>query len=105
VRTIGAIPLTIKFLHSHLLINYTVWQQEHNGFSHQYSGFIDVVANKSAEVVQIYLPLDVNCLLAINDRCFRSTNQINAIVYDKQPHLQYLSIDEAIAHCAKGVSI
>jgi xylulose-5-phosphate/fructose-6-phosphate phosphoketolase len=88
-----------------LLITSTVWRQDHNGFSHQDPGFIDVVANKSAEVVRIYLPPDVNCLLAISDRCFRSTNQINAIVSDKQPHLQYLSIDQAIAHCTKGMSI
>jgi xylulose-5-phosphate/fructose-6-phosphate phosphoketolase len=88
-----------------LLITSTVWRQDHNGFTHQDPGFLDVVANKSTEVVRIYLPPDVNCLLTVADRCFRSTNQINVIVSDKQPHLQYLSIDAAIAHCTKGIGI
>jgi xylulose-5-phosphate/fructose-6-phosphate phosphoketolase len=88
-----------------LLITSTVWRQDHNGFSHQDPGFLDVVANKSAEVVRIYLPPDVNCLLAIADHCFKSVNQINVIVSDKQPHLQYLTVDAAIAHCTKGISI
>ncbi len=88
-----------------LLITSTVWRQDHNGFSHQDPGFLDVVANKSAEVVRIYLPPDVNCLLAIANQCFKSTNQINVIVSDKQPHLQYLTIDAAIAHCTKGMGI
>jgi xylulose-5-phosphate/fructose-6-phosphate phosphoketolase len=88
-----------------LLITSTVWRQDHNGFTHQDPGFLDLVANKSAEVVRIYLPPDVNCLLTVADRCFRSTNQINVIVSDKQPHLQYLSIDAAIAHCTKGIGI
>jgi xylulose-5-phosphate/fructose-6-phosphate phosphoketolase len=88
-----------------LLITSTVWRQDHNGFSHQDPGFLDVVANKSAEVVRIYLPPDVNCLLAIANQCFQSTNQINVIVSDKQPHLQYLPIDAAIAHCIKGMGI
>ncbi len=88
-----------------LLITSTVWRQDHNGFTHQDPGFLDLVANKSMEVVRIYLPPDVNCLLTIADRCFRSTDRINAIVSDKQPHLQYLTIDAAIAHCTKGMGI
>ena len=88
-----------------LLITSTVWRQDHNGFTHQDPGFLDLVANKSAEVVRIYLPPDVNCLLTIADRCFQSVNQINVIVSDKQPHLQYLTIDEAIAHCTKGIGL
>jgi xylulose-5-phosphate/fructose-6-phosphate phosphoketolase len=88
-----------------LLITSTVWRQDHNGFTHQDPGFLDLVVNKSAEVVRIYLPPDVNCLLTVADRCFRSTNQINVTVSDKQPHLQYLSIDAAIAHCTKGIGI
>jgi xylulose-5-phosphate/fructose-6-phosphate phosphoketolase len=88
-----------------LLITSTVWRQDHNGFTHQDPGFLDIVVNKSAEVVRIYLPPDVNCLLTVADRCFRSTNQINVIVSDKQPHLQYLSMDAAIAHCTKGIGI
>jgi xylulose-5-phosphate/fructose-6-phosphate phosphoketolase len=88
-----------------LLITSTVWRQDHNGFTHQDPGFLDLVANKSMEVVRIYLPPDVNCLLVIADRCFRSTDRINAIVSDKQPHLQYLTMDAAIAHCTKGMGI
>jgi xylulose-5-phosphate/fructose-6-phosphate phosphoketolase len=88
-----------------LLITSTVWRQDHNGFTHQDPGFLDLVVNKSMEVVRIYLPPDVNCLLAIADRCFRSTDLINTIVSDKQPHLQYLTIDAAIAHCTKGIGI
>jgi xylulose-5-phosphate/fructose-6-phosphate phosphoketolase len=88
-----------------LLITSTVWRQDHNGFTHQEPGFLDLVVNKSAEVVRIYLPPDVNCLLTVANKCFCSTNQINVIVSDKQPHLQYLSIDAAIAHCTKGIGI
>jgi xylulose-5-phosphate/fructose-6-phosphate phosphoketolase len=88
-----------------LLITSTVWRQDHNGFTHQDPGFLDVVANKSMAVVRIYLPPDVNCLLTIADRCFRSTDRINTIVSDKQPHLQYLTMAAAIAHCTKGIGI
>jgi xylulose-5-phosphate/fructose-6-phosphate phosphoketolase len=88
-----------------LLITSTVWRQDHNGFTHQDPGFLDVVTNKSTEVVRIYLPPDVNCLLTVANQCFRSVNQINVIVSDKQPHLQYLTIDAAIAHCNKGIGL
>jgi xylulose-5-phosphate/fructose-6-phosphate phosphoketolase len=88
-----------------LLITSTVWRQDHNGFTHQDPGFLDLVANKSMEVVRIYLPPDVNCLLAIANHCFQSTDRINVIVSDKQPHLQYLSMDAAITHCQKGIGI
>jgi len=88
-----------------LLITSTVWRQDHNGFTHQDPGFLDVVVNKRAEVTRIYLPPDANCLLSVADHCLRSENYINVIVSDKQPHLQYLTMDEAITHCTKGVSI
>ena len=88
-----------------LLITSTVWRQDHNGFTHQDPGFIDVVVNKRAEVTRIYLPPDVNCLLSVAEHCLRSENYINVIVSDKQPHLQYLTMDEAITHCTRGVSI
>ncbi len=88
-----------------LLITSTVWRQDHNGFSHQDPGFLDLVTNKSANVTRIYLPPDLNCLLSVADHCLRSTNYINVIVSDKQPHLQYLSMDEAIDHCTKGIGI
>ena len=88
-----------------LLITSTVWRQDHNGFTHQDPGFLDLVVNKRSEVTRIYLPPDANCLLSVVDHCLRSENYINVIVSDKQMHLQYLDIDEAITHCAKGISI
>jgi len=88
-----------------LLITSTVWRQDHNGFTHQDPGFLDVVVNKRAEVTRIYLPPDVNSLLSVADHCLRSENYINVIVSDKQMHLQYLDIDTAITHCTKGISI
>lgn len=88
-----------------LLITSTVWRQDHNGFTHQDPGFLDVVCNKSPDVCRIYLPPDVNCLLSVSDHCLRSTNYINIIVCDKQKHLQYMTMDEAIAHCTKGISL
>jgi xylulose-5-phosphate/fructose-6-phosphate phosphoketolase len=88
-----------------LLITSTVWRQDHNGFTHQDPGFLDVVLNKSAAVTRIYLPPDANCLLSVADHCLRSENYINVIVSDKQRHLQFLDIDAAIIHCTKGIGI
>ncbi|MGB6134130.1 MAG: phosphoketolase family protein [Acidobacteriaceae bacterium] len=88
-----------------LLITSVVWRQDHNGFSHQDPGFLDVVANKSAEVVRIYLPPDANCLLSVADHCLRSVDYVNVIVADKQPHLVYLDMDAAVRHCTKGAGI
>jgi xylulose-5-phosphate/fructose-6-phosphate phosphoketolase len=88
-----------------ILLTATVWRQDHNGFTHQDPGFLDVVANKSPEVVRIYLPPDGNCLLSVTDHCLRSTNYVNVIVADKQNHLQYLPMEAAIAHCTKGIGI
>jgi xylulose-5-phosphate/fructose-6-phosphate phosphoketolase len=88
-----------------LLITSTVWRQDHNGFTHQDPGFLDVVVNKRAEVTRIYLPPDVNSLLSVADHCLRSENYINVIVSDKQMHLQYMDMDAAMTHCTKGISI
>ncbi len=88
-----------------LLITSLVWRQDHNGFTHQDPGFLDVVTNKSATVTRIYLPPDANCLLSVADHCLRSEDYINVIVADKQPHLQYLPMNEAIQHCTKGIGI
>jgi len=88
-----------------LLITSTVWRQDHNGFTHQDPGFLDVVANKSPSVTRIYLPPDANCLLSVADHCLRSSNYVNVIVADKQPHLQYLDMDAAVKHCTKGAGI
>jgi xylulose-5-phosphate/fructose-6-phosphate phosphoketolase len=88
-----------------ILVTSTVWRQDHNGFSHQDPGFLDLVTNKSPSVTRIYLPPDANCLLCVADHCLDSTDKINVIVADKQKHLQYLGMDEAIAHCTKGIGI
>jgi xylulose-5-phosphate/fructose-6-phosphate phosphoketolase len=88
-----------------ILITSTVWRQDHNGFTHQDPGFLDVVTTKSSEVIRVYLPPDANCLLSVADHCLRSTNYVNVIVADKQPHLQFLGIDEAVIHCTKGIGI
>ncbi|MGA7461539.1 MAG: phosphoketolase family protein [Candidatus Korobacteraceae bacterium] len=88
-----------------LLITSTVWRQDHNGFTHQDPGFLDVVLNKSANVTRIYLPPDVNSLLSVADHCLRSQNYVNVIVCDKQSHLQFMTMDHAITHCTKGIGI
>jgi xylulose-5-phosphate/fructose-6-phosphate phosphoketolase len=88
-----------------LLITSLVWRQDHNGFTHQDPGFLDVVTNKSPEVVRIYLPPDANCLLSVGDHCLRSVDYVNVIVADKAAHLQYLTMEQAIDHCTKGIGI
>jgi xylulose-5-phosphate/fructose-6-phosphate phosphoketolase len=88
-----------------ILLSSTVWRQDHNGFSHQDPGFIDNVTNKSPAVTHVYLPPDANTLLVVADQCLRSTDCINVIVADKQKHLQFTNIDEAVVHCAKGIGI
>ncbi len=88
-----------------LLITSTVWRQDHNGFTHQDPGFLDLVVNKSPLVTRIYLPPDANCLLSVAEHCLKSTDYVNVIVADKQKHLQYLDRDSAIRHCTKGIGI
>jgi xylulose-5-phosphate/fructose-6-phosphate phosphoketolase len=88
-----------------ILLSSTVWRQDHNGFSHQDPGFIDLVTNKAPSVVRVYLPPDANTLLSVADHCFRSTDCVNVIVADKQKHLQFTTIDEAVVHCTKGMGI
>jgi xylulose-5-phosphate/fructose-6-phosphate phosphoketolase len=88
-----------------LLITSTVWRQDHNGFTHQDPGFLDVVLNKSPDVCRIYMPPDANTLLCVADHCLKSTGYVNVIVSDKQKHLQYMTMDQAIAHCTKGIGI
>ncbi len=88
-----------------LLITSTVWRQDHNGFTHQDPGFLDVVVNKSASVTRIYLPPDVNSLLSVANHSLKSKNYVNVIVSDKQLHLQYMDMDSAIKHCIKGLGI
>ena len=88
-----------------ILLSSLVWHQDHNGFSHQDPGFIDNVANKKAEVARIYLPPDANCLLSVADHCLRSRHYINVIVAGKQSALDFLSMDDAIVHCTRGLGI
>ena len=83
----------------------TVWQQDHNGFTHQDPGFMDHMANKKADVVRIYLPADTNCLLSTMDHCLRSRNYVNVIVASKHPRPQWLSMEEAVKHCTQGIGI
>ncbi|OLC24402.1 MAG: phosphoketolase [Chloroflexi bacterium 13_1_40CM_65_17] len=87
------------------LLTSHVWRQDHNGFTHQDPGFIDLVVNKKAEVIRVYLAPDTNTLLSIADHCLRSRNYVNVIIAGKQPALTYLSMDEAIAHCTRGIGI
>jgi xylulose-5-phosphate/fructose-6-phosphate phosphoketolase len=88
-----------------ILLSSTVWRQDHNGFSHQDPGFIDLVTNKAPSVTRIYLPPDANTLLAVADQCLRSTDCVNVVVADKQKHLQFTTMDEAIVHCTRGLGI
>jgi xylulose-5-phosphate/fructose-6-phosphate phosphoketolase len=87
------------------LLSSHVWRQDHNGFTHQDPGFIDHVVNKKAEVIRVYLPPDANTLLSVADHCLRSRHYVNVIVAGKQPSLNYLTMDDAIVHCTRGVGI
>ena len=94
-----------KIASLNIFVTSTVWRQDHNGFTHQDPGFLDVVVNKSSAVTRIYMPPDVNSLLSVADHCLRSENYVNVIVCDKQMHLQYMDMEAAITHCTKGIGI
>jgi xylulose-5-phosphate/fructose-6-phosphate phosphoketolase len=87
-----------------ILLTSTCWRNDHNGFSHQGPGLIDTILSRKGEVARIYLPPDANCLLSVADHCLRSRNYVNLMVIDKQPQLQWLSMDQAIEHCTRGIS-
>ena len=87
------------------LLTSTCWRNDHNGFSHQGPGFIDTIIHRKASVARVYLPPDANCLLSVADHCFRSCNYLNLIVIDKQPQLQWLTMEEAVAHCTTGAGV
>ena len=87
------------------ILTSNVWQQDHNGFTHQDPGFLDHIANKKADVVRMYLPPDTNCLLSCFDHCIKSKNYVNAIVASKHPSYQWLTMDQAVKHCTQGVGI
>ncbi len=105
LKTTRQIPWRRPIASLNYLLSSHVWRQDHNGFSHQDPGFIDVVVNKKAEVIRVYLPPDANCLLSVADHCLRSRHYVNVIVAGKQPALNYLTMEEAIEHCARGVGI
>jgi xylulose-5-phosphate/fructose-6-phosphate phosphoketolase len=100
-----AIPWRRPIASLNYLLSSHVWRQDHNGFSHQDPGFIDHVVNKKAEVIRVYLPPDANTLLSVADHCLRSRNYVNVVVAGKQPALTYLSIDDAIIHCTRGIGL
>ena len=99
------IPWRAPIASLNYLLSSHVWRQDHNGFSHQDPGFIDLVVNKKADIIRVYLPPDANTLLSVADHCLRSRNYVNVIVAGKHPALQYLPMDAAIKHCAAGVGI
>jgi xylulose-5-phosphate/fructose-6-phosphate phosphoketolase len=105
LKTAREIPWRRPIASLNYLLSSHVWRQDHNGFSHQDPGFIDHVVNKKAEVIRVYLAPDANCLLSVTDHCLRSRNYVNVIVAGKQPALNYLTMDEAIAHCTRGLGI
>ncbi|HEY3737615.1 MAG TPA: phosphoketolase family protein, partial [Jatrophihabitans sp.] len=105
LKTTRTIPWRRPIASLNYLLSSHVWRQDHNGFSHQDPGFIDHVMNKKAEVVRVYLPPDTNTLLSVADHCLRSRNYVNVIVAGKQPALTYLPMEEAVAHCARGLGI
>jgi xylulose-5-phosphate/fructose-6-phosphate phosphoketolase len=99
------IPWRRKIASLNILLTSTVWRQDHNGFTHQDPGFIDHVVNKKAEIVRVYLPPDANCLLSVMDHCLRSQHYVNVIIAAKHPAPQWLSMEEAIEHCSRGIGI
>ncbi|MDP9260042.1 MAG: phosphoketolase family protein [Actinomycetota bacterium] len=105
LKTSARIPWRMPIASLNYLLTSHVWQQDHNGFSHQDPGFIDHVVNKKAEVIRVYLPPDTNCLLSVMDHCLRSRHYVNVVVAGKAPALTYLSTDDAIAHCTRGIGI
>jgi xylulose-5-phosphate/fructose-6-phosphate phosphoketolase len=105
LKTTREIPWRRPIASLNYLLSSHVWRQDHNGFSHQDPGFIDHVVNKKAEIIRVYLPPDANTLLSVADHCLRSRDYVNVIVAGKQPALQFLSMDDAILHCTRGIGI
>lgn len=105
LHDINRIPWRAPIASLNYLLSSHVWRQDHNGSSHQDPGFIDHVVNKKAEIARVYLPPDANCLLSVGDHVLRSRQYINVIVAGKQPQLDYLTMDEAVAHCTRGLGI
>ncbi len=105
LKVSNQLPWREEIASLNLIMASTVWQQDHNGFTHQDPGFMDHIANKKADVVRLYLPPDANCLLSCFDHCIRSRNYVNVIVASKHPRPQWLSMPEAVKHCTQGIGI
>lgn len=105
LKTCNALPWREEIASLNLIMSSTVWQQDHNGFTHQDPGFMDHIANKKADVVRLYLPPDANCLLSTFDHCIKSRNYVNVIIASKHPRPQWLSMPEAVKHCTEGIGI
>ena len=105
LKVCGKIPWRKPIASLNYLLTSHVWRQDHNGYSHQDPGFIDIVGNKKSDVVRIYLPPDANCLLSVADHCLRSRNYVNLMIAGKQPEWQWLDIDAAVRHCTAGAGI
>ena len=105
LKVCNQLPWREEIASLNLIMCSTVWQQDHNGFTHQDPGFMDHIANKKADVVRLYLPPDANCLLSCFDHCIRSRNYVNVIIASKHPRPQWLSMPEAIKHCTQGIGI
>ncbi|MGN0727825.1 MAG: phosphoketolase, partial [Anaerovoracaceae bacterium] len=105
LKVCNQLPWRQKIASLNLILSSNVWQQDHNGFTHQDPGFLDHVANKKADVVRMYLPPDTNCLLSCFDHCIKSKNYVNVIVASKHPSMQWLTMDQAVVHCTQGIGI
>ncbi|GAB3120698.1 phosphoketolase family protein [Glaciibacter psychrotolerans] len=105
LKVTSQLPWRRKISSLNYVLSSHVWQQDHNGFTHQDPGFLDHVVNKKADIVRVYLPPDANCLLSVADHCLRSRNYVNVIVAGKHPMPQWLSIDQAVVHCTEGIGI
>ncbi|HEY8160614.1 MAG TPA: phosphoketolase family protein [Methylobacter sp.] len=105
LKVTARLPWRHKIASLNYLLTSHVWRQDHNGFTHQDPGFINVVVNKKAEIVRVYLPPDANCLLSVMDHCLRSRHYVNVVIAGKHPSPQWLSMDDAVKHCTKGIGI
>lgn len=105
LKVCNQLPWRQKIASLNLILSSNVWQQDHNGFTHQDPGFLDHVANKKADVVRMYLPPDANCLLSCFDHCIKSKNYVNVIVASKHSSMQWLTMDQAVVHCTQGIGI
>lgn len=105
LKVTSHLPWRRKISSLNILLASHVWRQDHNGFTHQDPGFLDHAINKKASVVRVYLPADANCLLSVMDHCFRSRHYVNIIVAGKHPSPQWLSVEEAVSHCNRGIGI